>query len=81
MRGSLEPQYSLNPAFVEWLMGLPVGWVTDVPGLTSNQMLRLLGNGVVWQQGAAALTYLLDQAPAFVRAWLAHVRSTAAAAA
>lgn len=81
MRGSLEPQYSLNPVFVEWLMGLPAGWVTDVPDLTPNQQLRLLGNGVVPQQGAAALTYLLDQAPAFVRAWLATRHRSAAAAA
>ena len=43
-------------------MGLPTGWVTDVPGLTRNQMLKLLGNGVVPQQGAAALTALLTDA-------------------
>ncbi|MFE2751614.1 hypothetical protein ACFXGA_06375 [Actinosynnema sp. NPDC059335] len=40
-------------------MGLPEGWVCDVPGLSRNQMLRLLGNGVVPQQGAAALHFLL----------------------
>ena len=49
----------LNSAFVEWLMGCDAGWVTDVPGLTRNQQLRLLGNGVVWQQGAYALRHLL----------------------
>ena len=49
----------LSPAFVEWLMGLPAGHVTSVPGLSRNQQLRLLGNGVVPQQGAAALAYLL----------------------
>lgn len=55
----------LNPVFVEWLMGLPSGWVTAVPGLTRNQQLRLLGNGVVPHQGAAALTALLTHtAPA-----------------
>ena len=49
----------LNPHFVEWLMGLPPGHVTDVPGLSYSEQLRLLGNGVVPQQGAAALTRLL----------------------
>jgi DNA (cytosine-5)-methyltransferase 1 len=48
----------LSPWFVEWLMGLPAGWVTDVPGLSRSQMLRLLGNGVVPQQGIAALRWL-----------------------
>lgn len=54
-----QPQ--LSPAFVEWMMGLPQGHVTDVPGLTRNQQLSLLGDGVVPQQGAAAFSFLLDQ--------------------
>lgn len=45
----------LSPVFVEWLMGIPAGWVTDVPGITRAQALRILGNGVVPQQAAAAL--------------------------
>lgn len=49
---------------MEWMQGPDEGWVTDVPGLSRNQMLRLLGNGVVWQQGAAALEYLLADMPA-----------------
>jgi DNA (cytosine-5)-methyltransferase 1 len=40
-------------------MGLPAGWVTDVPGLTRNEQLKALGNGVVPQQCAAALRLLL----------------------
>lgn len=48
----------LNPAFVEWMMGVP-GHITSVPGLSRNDMLRLAGNGVVPQQGAAALRWLL----------------------
>lgn len=48
----------LAPVFVEWLMGLDLGWVTDVPGLTRNDQLRLLGNGVVRHQGAAAFRIL-----------------------
>lgn len=51
----------LNPAFVEWMMGLPDGWVTDTPGLTRNAMLRILGNGVVIQQAAHAYTQLAAQ--------------------
>jgi DNA (cytosine-5)-methyltransferase 1 len=49
----------LSPRFVEWMMGLDDGWVTDVPGLTRNQQLKALGNGVVPQQAAAALRVLL----------------------
>ena len=35
------------PAFVEWLMGLPTGWVTDHGELTQNQQINTLGNGVL----------------------------------
>ena len=46
-------------------MGLPEGWVTDVPGLSRNAQLKALGNGVVPQQAAMALRLLL---PALERA-------------
>lgn len=55
----------LNPVFVEWMMGLPAGWVTDpaiwrdVPGSARSLQLRLLGNGVVPRQAAAAVTWAL----------------------
>ena len=49
----------LNAAFAEWMMGLPAGHVTQVPGLSRADQLRILGNGVVPQQGAAALRELL----------------------
>lgn len=40
-------------------MGLPEGHVTgEDMGLTREQQLRLLGNGVVPQQGAAAIYQL-----------------------
>lgn len=52
----------LNAEFVEWLMGLPVGWVTSPElGLSRRQQLRLLGNGVVPQQAAAAVGALLGR--------------------
>jgi DNA (cytosine-5)-methyltransferase 1 len=47
--------------FVEWLMGLPEGWVTEVPGLTRTQQSVALGNGVVPQQAAAALRLLIEE--------------------
>lgn len=39
-------------------MGLPAGWVADVPGLSRNAQLKALGNGVVPQQAFAALSVL-----------------------
>lgn len=45
----------LSPAFSEWMMGLPAGHVTGVPGLSRNEQLKALGNGVVPQQAAAAI--------------------------
>lgn len=50
----------LSPRFVEWLMGLPEGHVTSVPGLSRNEQLKLLGNGVVPAQAALALRRLLS---------------------
>lgn len=55
-----ETRAATNPEFIEWLMGLPAGWVTEVPGLTRNQQLKALGNGVVPQQSAYALQHLLN---------------------
>lgn len=49
----------LSPRFVEWMMGLPEGHVTTVPRLSRNDQLKLLGNGVVPLQVAAALSFLL----------------------
>lgn len=51
----------LSARFAEWLMGAPDGWITDVPGVTRNEALKMAGNGVVWQQGAAALRWMLAQ--------------------
>ncbi|GAA3040951.1 hypothetical protein Aglo01_30510 [Actinokineospora globicatena] len=49
----------LAPRLVEHLMGLPTGWVTDLP-LPRTAQLRALGNGVVPHQAAHAVTLLLD---------------------
>ena len=40
-------------------MGLPEGWVTQVPGLTRTEQLKALGNGCVPQQVAYAVGSLL----------------------
>lgn len=59
-----EPGRTGNPRlsarFVEWMQGLPAGHVTEVPGLSRNEQLKALGNGVVPQQCAAALRMLLN---------------------
>lgn len=52
--------HRLSPKFTEWMMGLPAGWITDVPDITRNEALKACGNGVVPQQAAAALRVLLN---------------------
>ncbi len=49
----------VSPAFAEWMMGWPPGWVTAVPGLSTEDQLRICGNGVVPQAAEAALRQLL----------------------
>ena len=44
------------------MRGLPEGHVTDVPGVSRNDQLKMLGNGVVPQQAEAALRFLLAPA-------------------
>src|SRR5690606_37963977 len=56
----------LSPRFVEWMMGLPDGWLTD-PAIwdgwrastARNAQLKALGNGVVPLQAATALRLML----------------------
>jgi DNA (cytosine-5)-methyltransferase 1 len=55
--------------FVEWMMGLPAGWLTAIPlpdGMTASQarsaQLKAAGNGVVPQQAYAALAELWHRA-------------------
>ena len=54
----------LSVPFTEWLMGLPAGWVTGIEGISRNDRLRLLGNGVVPAQAAAAYLTLAQRAHA-----------------
>ena len=63
----LDQDGKLNPVFVEYMMGLPNGWVTD-SGLSRSQQLKILGNGVVPQQAHAAihrLVTLTETRPAY----------------
>lgn len=52
--------HRLSPKFTSWMMGLPPGWITDVPGITRNEALKACGNGVVPQQAYAAIVHALD---------------------
>ncbi|MEV6822102.1 hypothetical protein AB0M72_25485 [Nocardiopsis dassonvillei] len=55
-------QPRLSAALVEWMMGLPEGWVTDsVLALPRTAQLQALGNGVVPQQACAAVRHLLTE--------------------
>jgi len=54
---ALDQTDKLNAEFVEYMMGLPKGWVTGI-GLTRAQQLKMLGNGVVPQQAEYALELL-----------------------
>jgi DNA (cytosine-5)-methyltransferase 1 len=53
----VNEKQTLNPVWVEWMMGLPEGHVTG-HGLKRTQELKMLGNGVVPQQAALALKLL-----------------------
>ena len=52
----------LSPEFTEWMMGLPAGWVSAVPGIPRAAQLKALGNGVVPAQGAEAYRHLIGRA-------------------
>lgn len=56
---TLDQDGKLNPVFVEYMMGLPKGWITDLD-LLRSQKLKMLGNGVVPQQAYLALQLLCD---------------------
>lgn len=54
----LDLNNKLSPKFVEYMMGLPAGWVTDLD-ISRSQQLKLLGNGVVPQQAYKAIKQLI----------------------
>jgi DNA (cytosine-5)-methyltransferase 1 len=50
----------LAPELPEWMMGVPAGHITDTPGLSRNQQLRLAGNGVMPVQAEHAIRELMS---------------------
>lgn len=57
LNGQRKPR--MNPAFPEWMMGWPDGWVTDVR-ISRAEQLWVIGNGVCPQQALAALAALME---------------------
>jgi len=54
--------HRLSAAAVEFMMGLDAGHVTDPAiGISRNEQLKALGNGVVPQQAALAVSLLLER--------------------
>ena len=51
----------LSARFAEWMMMQPPGWITDTPGVTRNEALKLCGNGVVTPQAVHALRVMLNR--------------------
>lgn len=51
----------LAARFAEWLMWLPDGWVTAIPGLSRAEQLHKIGNGVVPIQAYTAFQHLLNE--------------------
>ena len=63
-RRSPQPSndFRLNHWFVEWMMGLPPGWVCgEELGISRTACLKMLGNGVIPQQAAVAISTLLSR--------------------
>jgi DNA (cytosine-5)-methyltransferase 1 len=58
-----DPRGRLQPEFVEWMQGLPPGWVTATPVLSRPAQLTALGNGVIPQQATQALRLLAPPFP------------------
>jgi hypothetical protein len=56
-----QPPAWLSAEFAEWMMDVP-GLITRVPDIARTHQLRIIGNGVVPQQAAAALWLLIDAA-------------------
>jgi hypothetical protein len=51
----------LSARFGEWMMGLPRGWVTGIRTIPRSAQVRILGNGVVPQQGRLAVHTLAQR--------------------
>lgn len=56
-----KPKGTLNVAFIEWMMGFPKGWVTDVNDVSRTAQLAALGNACTPQQASEAFYHGLLQ--------------------
>ena len=56
----MKGKHRLNAEFASWMMGLEPGHVTGVPGISRNEQLKAIGNGVVPAQAIAALENMLE---------------------
>nr|DAK02575.1 MAG TPA: Cytosine specific methyltransferase [Caudoviricetes sp.] len=56
-----KPKGTLNVEFVEWMMGFPKGWVTDVDDVSRTAKLVALGNACTPQQASEVFYYGLLQ--------------------
>ena len=56
-----KPKGTLNVEFVEWMMGFPKGWVTDVSDVSRTAQLAALGNACTPQQASEAFYHGLLQ--------------------
>lgn len=50
----------VGPRFVEWMMGLPEGWATEVEGVSLNEQISRIGNGVMPLQSVTSFILLLQ---------------------
>lgn len=57
----VDDKQRLAPIFIEWMMGLTEGHVTNVPGLSRAAQIKMLGNGVVSQQAEHAYRSLIGR--------------------
>lgn len=56
-----NPKGTLNVEFIEWMMGFPKGWVTDVNDVSRTAKLAALGNACTPQQASEAFYHGLLQ--------------------
>lgn len=56
-----NPKGTLNVEFIEWMMGFPKGWVTDVDDVSRTAKLAALGNACTPQQASEAFYHGLLQ--------------------
>lgn len=56
-----KPKGTLNVEFIEWMMGFPKGWVTDVDDVSRTAKLAALGNACTPQQASEAFYHGLMQ--------------------